>query len=138
MNDKIIKLIDRHSVRQDFSYTAPTREAIAKTERTLGVKLPEQYVEFLMRYGDGGFEGFEILGADLDGSMRFVDQTLEYRRLGLPSTFVVVEDCGEWVYCIDCDNGTVVSWSPVDAARVDYQDFDSFLLQRIEDSVEDI
>lgn len=90
-----------------------------------------------MKFGDGGFEGFEILGAEIDGSMRFVDQTLEYRKLGLPADLVVIEDCDEWAYCVDCSSGCAVSWSPVDDARVDYPDFDSFLLQRIEDSVED-
>ena len=138
MDAEIARLIDEYSERQDFSYAAPTQEAIMVAQQQLGVKLPGQYVEFLLRYGDGGFEGFEILGVDLDGSMRFVEQTVEYRKLGLPSNLVVVEDCDEWVYCIDCDDGSVASWSPLDGARTDYPNFDSFLLQRIRDSVADM
>ena len=138
MNSEIIRLIDEYSDQQDFSHAAPTQEAIARAQQQLGVELPEQYVEFLLRYGDGGFEGFEILGADLDGSMRFVEQTAEYRKLGLPNNLVVVEDCDEWVYCIDCGDGSVASWSPMDGPRTDYPDFGSFLLQRIRDSVEDM
>ena len=136
MNAEIARLIDEYSDQQDFSRAAPTREALTAAQRQLGVELPGQYIEFLQRYGDGGFEGFEILGADLDGSMRFVEQTVEYRRLGLPDGLVVVEDCDEWVYCVDCGDGSVASWSPVDGARTDYPDFDSLLLQRIRDSVE--
>ncbi|WP_321974041.1 SMI1/KNR4 family protein [Paratractidigestivibacter sp.] len=71
----------------------------------------------------------------LTGTMLFVEATLRARSLGLPPNLLVVEDCDEWLYCIDCDNGKVVSWSQVDGVRDEYPDFDTFLLQDLEDAI---
>ncbi len=138
MNRELIDLIEKYSEPQDFSRVAPTQESLEKAQAALNVTLPSQYVDFLKRFGDGGLDGFEIYGFDLDGTLRFVEQTNEYRKFGLPLNLVVIENCDEWVYCIDCSNGSIVSWSQVDGTRVDYPDFDSYLRNRVEDSIEDM
>lgn len=57
--------------------------------------LPEQYKEFLKNYGHGGLDGFEVLGIGLDASAIFLDETVKYRKFGLPHNLVVIENCDE-------------------------------------------
>lgn len=64
--------------------------------------------------------------------MLFLDATLRYREYGLPSNLLVVENCDEWLYCLDCDNGEVVFWSQIDGVRREYPSFDDFLIQDLE------
>lgn len=70
----------------------------------------------------------------------FAEETEEYRPDGLPDGLVAVENCDEWLYCIDCSNGKVVSWSPYDDDGVVevYEDFDSYLLDRFNDAIENM
>lgn len=51
-----------------------------------------------------------------------------------------MENCDEWLYCIDSSNGKVVSWSPYDGDGVVevYEDFDSYLLDRFNDAIENM
>ena len=103
-----------------------------------GVSLPEQYLAFLDGYGRGGLDGLEILGVGLDGSIAFLDETLEYREFGLPSNLVAIENCDEWLECIDCDSGEVVSWDMGGEIIPTSPSFDDFLMDRIENAIENL
>lgn len=60
---------------------------------------------------------------------------MRYRQRGLPQTLIVIENCGEWVYCINSETCTIVSWSE-DLIKEEYSDFDSYLLDRFSDAAE--
>ena len=79
-----------------------------------------------------------LLGVGLDGSMAFLEETLDYRKYGLPHNLLAVENCDEWLYCLDCDTGEVVSWSQVDGVLPGYPSFGDFLLQDLEDAIENL
>ncbi|MEE0663959.1 MAG: SMI1/KNR4 family protein [Collinsella bouchesdurhonensis] len=100
----------------------------------------EREGDFLRKYGHGGIGGVTVFGVELDGSMVFAEETEEYRPDGLPDGLVVVENCDERLYCIDCSSGKVVSWSPYDGDGVVevYEDFDSHLLGRFNDAIENM
>lgn len=49
----------------------------------------------------------EILGVELTGTMLSLEATTRYRRYCLPHSLLVVENCDEWLYCLDCDTGEV-------------------------------
>ena len=49
-----------------------------------------------------------------------------------------MENCDEWLYCLDCDTGEVVSWSQADGVLPGYPSFDDFLLQDLEDAIENL
>jgi len=66
-----------------------------------------------------------------------VDETKKYRKLGLPKEFIVIENCDEWLYCIDSRNGEVVSWNQGGISR-EYPDFDTYVLDRFEEAAENI
>ncbi len=115
MNAQIRALIAQHEQKGDFTHVAPTEEMLASAQRLLSVTIPQQFVDYLAEYSHGGVGGIEILGVGLDESMAFLE-----------------------VYCLDCDTGEVVSWSQADGVLPGYPSFDDFLLQDLEDAIENL
>lgn len=138
MNAQIIGLIDRYGQSKDFARKPLTEEDLKRITERLQVNLPQQYLDYLNAYGHGGIAGVEVLGKGLDGSLPFLDATTRLRASGLPDNLVVVENCDDWVYCIDCDNGKIVSWDPVNGTRDDYACFDDYLLESYRDAIENL
>lgn len=82
-------------------------------EKALGFEISEEYVWFLKTYGHGGIF-FEFLGYGLNGSAIFINKTIWEREYGLPKELLVIEDCDEYVRCIDTVSKEIVSWSKHD------------------------
>lgn len=137
MNREIHNPISRHEEIDAFTKIAPTREMLNAAEEKLGFPIPGQFLEYINTYSHGGF-GFEIIGIGFDGSINFLDETLEYRKEGLPDNLLVVENCDEWLYCIDADTGEVASWHMGREPQVDYPCFDDFLIDRLKGSIENL
>lgn len=135
MDTDIRALITEHADEGDFSHFAPTDAMIARTQSALGMTLPAQYVGFLSEFGEGGLDGFYVFGFDCEGRPSFVEETLECRGYGLPGTLVAIEDCDEWVYCLDCGDGTIVTWSMGEGTGPAYGSFDDYLAERLEDAI---
>ena len=80
--------------------------------------------------------GVEILGGGLAQIPSCVERTKDWRQYGLPEKLVVVEDNGEWQYCLDTENMkdgecSVVDWEQgVGIGKKKYSDFYEFLAQR--------
>ena len=138
MNSKLSDLIARYEQDGDFTHVPPRQDALAAAERLLGITIPQQFVEFLQQYSYGGIGGVTILGIGLDDSMAFLEVTLDYRKYGLPHNLLAVENVGEWLYCIDCDTGEVVSWSQVDGVLPGYPSFDDFLLDDLQEAIDNL
>ena len=138
MNDIIKELIDRYEQKGDFNYANVSDEMIEEAEKALKVKLPNQYVEYLKKYGHGGIAGIEIIGVGLSGKLIFVDETLEYREEGLPISYVVIENVDEWVMCIDCEDGRIKSWDYSGYVKDDYNCFDDYLLDQIKNAIDNL
>jgi len=111
---------------------------LAAAERTLGLTIPKEYVDHLNEHSYGGIGGIEILGVGFTGDMLFLDETLDCRTYGLPLNLLVIENCDEWLYCLDCNTGEVVSWSQADGVLPGYPSFDDFLLQDLEDAIDNL
>lgn len=105
---------------------------IEEAQEKLGVKIPDRFLEYLNIYSYGGINGTEILGI---GKIMFLETTMKYRRYGLPDNLIVIEDCGEWAYCLDAESGKVVSWSQLDGVKDEYPSFDEFLLDELEEAI---
>ena len=138
MNKIIADLISKYEEKGDFNYAHVTDEMINEAESRLNVKLPEQYLEYIRKYGHGGIGGIGILGVGLDGSIVFLDVTLEYRLEGLPDNLVVIENVDEWLECIDCNTGKIVSWDLNGYIKEDYACFDDYLLSQINDVIDNL
>lgn len=137
MNSEIEELISRYGEETSFTRVAPTQAMLDEVKEQLGFTVPDQYLDYLNAYSHGGF-GFEILGIGFDGSISFLDETLEYREDGLPENLLVVENCDEWLYCVDVSTGEVVSWYLDGEIYPAYSCFDDYLLDRINDSIENM
>ena len=138
MTDNILKTIKQFEVTGDFNYAPVTDEMISDAERKLGVKLPIQYLEYIKQFGHGGIAGLEILGVGLTGSMIFVEKTLECREDKLPENFVVIENVDEWLTCLDCNTGNVVSWDYNGYIKEEYDCFDDYLADQMNIAIENL
>lgn len=115
MKNKITEMIENNKevFEEAFLRRFPTEEELADAEQVLGLEIPEEYIWFLKSYGHGGFF-FEFLGYGLNGNPMFVKKTLHEREFGLPKELLVIEDCDEYVRCIDTISKEIVSWSKYD------------------------
>lgn len=69
----------------------------------------------------------------------FKDKTLEYRNYGLSDNLIVVENCDEWLYCIDVDTEKVVSLDRTNGVLGErYDTFLDFIIDRFNDEIENI
>ncbi len=138
MNEKILEAVAQHKEDSFFTHAEFSDENRTRAEETLGLSLPGQYVEYLKTFGHGGVAGVEILGIGCDGTLIFVDKTMLYRGYGLPENLVVVENCDEWVYCIDCSSAAVVSWEVDGEVKPEFDCFDDFVLSEYSDAIENL
>ncbi|MDO4961408.1 MAG: SMI1/KNR4 family protein [Eubacteriales bacterium] len=138
MNTCIIETIKKYEEPGDFTHYAVTDEILTTAETVLNVKLPEQYISFLKMFGHGGICGLEVMGVGLTGRMIFVDTTLDYRDEGLPDNLVAIENVDEWLTCIDCNTGKIVSWDFSGYIKEDYMCFDDYLMDQMNSAIENM
>jgi len=139
MKEQIKQLILENERKGDFTYSVASDSMIKMAEEKLGLMIPEGYRWFLKQYGYGGIGGIEILGISKNNKAVFIDETLRYREYGLPKELIAIENCDEWIYCINSKDGTIVEWSPVDGVSdVRYKDFYEYFLDRLNDIIENI
>lgn len=107
-----LNTIKKYEVKGDFNYASVTDDMISDAE--------------------------EILGVGLTGKMIFVESTLEYRADELPGNLVVIENVDEWLMCLDCDTGKVVSWDFTGYIKEEYDSFDDYLMDQMNNAIENI
>ena len=139
MYSNIAEMINKYECKGDFTYAEIERDAISLVEKELGISIPSQYLWFLKKYGHGGLNGFEILGVGKNKKMIFKDETLKYRTYGLPNHLIIIENCDEWVYCLDSLSGKVKMWSREENLIDDaYETFIDYLNDRMHDAIENL
>ena len=139
---KLKNFIEEHKESDDFTGGVDESQIIL-IQNELGVELPESYRWFLTNYGSGGLFGVNILGMAKSNRAPVVVNTLRYRDLGMDNGLVVVEDAGEYAYCLyisemDNDECPVIAWNRPGGLD-DYntaENFYEFLYQRLLDAKE--
>lgn len=111
-------------------------EKVNYIEKELNVKLPDSYKWFLKTFGYGGIEGIEIIGYDRCTPPSVVVKTKEYREYGLPEKYVVIEDCDEFIYCLDTskmenNECPVISWDMQDLILFEEKNFIRFFFREL-------
>ena len=137
MTTETLNLIKEYECSGDFTYARATDMQLQTAENVLNVIIPDQYRVFLKEYGHGGIGGIEILGIGKNGALLFVSETVKYREYGLAVNLVVVENCDEWIYCINCDDGKIISWCN-GFVKPAYDSFEEYLEDRFKDAAENI
>ncbi|GAA0127532.1 type VII secretion system immunity protein YobK [Clostridium sp. CTA-19] len=139
MQEKIISMIEKYSEDEDFIGKISNDEIISDSKKELGINVPEQYKWFIKNYGQGGIGGVQILGISKVNRPVFRDITIEYRNYGLSTNLIVVENCDEWLYCIDINTEKVIEWDRIGGILGErYNTFLEFLADRFNDEIENM
>ena len=138
MKNKVRELIENNKEVFEYAFLMrfPTAEELSEAKNRLGFAIPDEYAWFLKTFGHGGFF-FEFLGYGINGNALLVEKTLYERQFGLPKELLVIENCDEYVVCIDSSNGRVVSWSKhyKEGMIVVANDFYQYFMDRIENAI---
>lgn len=138
MNERIRELVRHYEQPKDYTRVPLTNQDVERVHEELGVKLPQQYLDYLNELSNGGIAGVEIMGKGFTGTLIFLDETLDLRNYGLPKNLVIIENCDEWYNCVDCDTGAVVGWDLDGDVWHEFDSFDEFLLDDYEDAIENL
>ena len=136
------KMISEYINENHVSFTGGGDvKRIADIENELGVTFPDSYKCFLKNYGSGGLFGVEIVGCDYGIPPTVVELTKSYREDDMPSDFVIIEDAGEYQYCLQTSKMKdgecpVVNWAVDEDVIFEADDFSEFFLSRICDGEE--
>ncbi|MCC5803761.1 SMI1/KNR4 family protein [Rossellomorea vietnamensis] len=112
MDERISMMIENYGEEGDFFGEVP-EEYIHMAEKRLGVRFPRGYRDFVKKYGSGGICGVELEGVQGNLGASVVIATERWRKLGLSSNLIVLEDSGEFarcMYCADTNDVRVFSW----------------------------
>lgn len=101
--EELTHFIQENMESDDFTGGVDEKQ-IEYVQNTLEVQLPESYKWFLINYGSGGLFGVDILGVAKSNIASVVIETKNYRDLGMSNNLVVIEDIGEYAYCLDASN----------------------------------
>ncbi|MCM1254280.1 MAG: SMI1/KNR4 family protein [Clostridium sp.] len=139
MMNELYELLKKHEERGDFTHAVVTEEILNEAENRLGIKIPEEYKYFLKEFGHGGIGGIEVIGIGKNDVLVFEKETLKYRAYGLPDELIVIENCDEWLYCINSIDGKVVMWSNGNIGYAEkFDSFDTYLYDRVNDILENM
>lgn len=135
--EELTNFINKHKELDDFTGGVDESQ-INLVQNELGVELPESFKWFLTNYGSGGLFGTDILGVAKSTRASVVVNTKRYRDLGLEKDLVVIENAGEYVYCLftsEMENNEcpVIAWNRLGGLD-DYntaKNFYEFLSQRL-------
>ncbi|MGG0412344.1 SMI1/KNR4 family protein [Peribacillus simplex] len=139
---ELTNIINEHNESDDFTGGVDESQ-INVVQNELGVELPESYKWFLTTYGSGGSFGVDILGVAKSNRAPVVVNTKSYRELGVDKDLVVIENAGEYVYCLytskmENNECPVIAWNR-QGGLDDYntaKNFCEFLSQRLLDAKE--
>lgn len=148
MNKDIINVFEKYP-EETKRYEGATPEEINQVQKILGCNLPLSYKNFLSTLGAVKFFGEFIFGinnkAELLKSSIILGQT-QYPKNYLPNGLVVIEDNGEFIYCLDTNKFNEHEECPVVKCHhllentpygVIYNDFSEFFLSSLEDALDD-
>ena len=132
----IIKIIKEDTSDSSMFTGGVDTDKIYYIENELDVKLPNSYKWFLKTFGYGFIYGIEILGYGKFTPPLVVTKTLDYRKYGLPNEYVVIEDCDEFIYCLDTskmenNECPVISWYMQDLLLFEEKNFIRFFFREL-------
>lgn len=91
------KIVDLIGTIPNLRYSKPcTTSQVMKAQEALNLVFPDEYVEYVKRYGDIRFYGTEWTGLNVPGYLNTVEATLQEMRVNpsFPKGFFIIEDLG--------------------------------------------
>lgn len=139
MNINLLKMINEYVEEGDFTGEISDND-IMIAEETLKLIFPKEYKDFVRMYGSGGIAGVEVHGVEGSEYASVVENTVRYRKLGLPTKYVVIENVDEFVYCLNTEEDhIVVRWDDVSKSEMKrYNSFDEYLEDSFLEAIDNI
>lgn len=120
----------------------PDSDKIAEAEYALGIKLPDEFLAFVRRFGWGGPEGLTIFGIDANAAVSadtfpsLVRETVRQREFGLPPEFLVIASSGDGGRYVTTftSSDTIRVWYPEQASsdlEISDENFAEFLRRAV-------
>lgn len=137
MNNRIVDMIKKYGEENDF-YGRINEDDIKLVEHRLGMIFSESYRCFIRNYGSGGICGVEILGIENKDNPSVICGTQRYRKLGLETGCIVIEDLGEFIMCIDTnDRDKIIRWDRINKNKeYRYNDFYEYLIDTFQEAID--
>ena len=140
MDKRIEKMIEEYRESDGiFGYPA-SEEEIRRAEEMLGVKFPEEYREYIQRYGIGGICGTFLEGIDGNEIPSVVKVTEDYRKYyGLEDNVVVIQDIDEFAMCmrtVDNDKAVYTRYRHVKKLFKSYDSFTDFIIDEFQEGID--
>ncbi|WP_308012620.1 SMI1/KNR4 family protein [Metabacillus rhizolycopersici] len=90
------------------------------------------------KYGSGGICGVDILGVEGADYSSVVESTERYRKLGLPKKYIVIENVGEFVYCLSTADGyNVMRWDDISKREINrYTTFNEYIQDNFQEAID--
>lgn len=116
-----------------FKLVQASQADIDQTEQVLEVQLPEQYKEFMCRYGGGSFASLDLVPivASIEFSINLTSLNLREERFALPFIAVAPVGTGDWwgfeVLEGICRNEVSFYSFEDEVARIKYPNFLEFI-----------
>lgn len=141
MNKKVIEMIDIYRQEGDF-FGEVTEKHIINAEQMLGLKFPQGYRDFVKKFGSGGICGVEIEGVQADLGASVVKATERWRKLGLNTNLIVIEDSGEFVRCMhsaEVNDERVYSWARGGKeVSLRYNTFEDYVIDMFQEGIDNL
>jgi antitoxin YobK len=139
VNINLLKMINEYVEEGDFTGEISDND-IMIAEETLKLIFPKEYKDFVRMYGSGGIAGVEVHGVEGSEYASVVENTVRYRKLGLPTKYVVIENVDEFVYCLNTEEDhIVVRWDDVSKSEMKrYNSFDEYLEDSFLEAIDNI
>lgn len=137
MNNRIVDMIKKYGEENDF-YGRINEDDIKLVEHRLGMIFSESYRCFIRNYGSGGICGVEILGIENKDNPSVICGTQRYRKLGLETGCILIEDLGEFIMCIDTnDRDKIIRWDRINKNKeYRYNDFYEYLIDTFQEAID--
>lgn len=103
---------------------------IHKLESLIKGKLPEEYKEYLRKYGCVSLDGRDVFGLGNEKYFNTFNTTKELQKqFNLNNTFVVIEEVGtETMFIVlKTTNGLIYEWTPNGHLKEIYKSFNDFI-----------
>ncbi len=110
---------------------------ISELEEALNISFREELKTFIRKYGLLMGYGVEIAACGKNGGSRIVETTINFRKVGLDSKYIVIEGDGELAYCLDNETGKIVNWGLDNMEIYPAADnLEDFILEELEEGKE--
>ncbi|UAL47147.1 SMI1/KNR4 family protein [Sutcliffiella horikoshii] len=137
MNQKLLSMIKNFKEKRDFSGEVSV-QIIELCESKLEVVFPDEYREFLLKFGSGGICSVSVLGIENESYFSVEETTKKFRGLGVPHKYVVIENVDEFINCLNTEqNYNIIRWDEFSKKEVErYHSFDEYLEDSFQEAID--